>query len=848
MVVFSPQPREQRAARDVNSPSVFMLQLVRFVSCILLIIVCVLPSAAQQTENIEKKVENPIGVAEEQRKSLRRTAPSKRTIVAQPKPGEQRKVEISSEHQEGQGDVVIASGNVQAFDGDILIVADRMTWNEVTYDLLAEGNVYFQQQGQRITGDRIDFNYKTRRGTVFNPTAFTNNTSGGIMIVVDAERADKTGEDTYNLEDAMLTACQEGVPKWSFTAKRARIRLDHRAKVYNAFFRVKNIPVLYVPYASISISKKDRSSGFLLPSSGSSSIKGRTVHLAYFQTLGRSADLLVRGDVFTKRGIGLGFDFRARPDENSRIAFGSFLVIDRLLGPKLRPFCDPATAEDQCKLPDQGGSSFYVDAVQHFKNGFVAVADVNITSSFIFRQVFSDNVLTAISPEERSVFYVNRNWRSFSFNALFGEQSSFIAELDSQGNFVADKIVKVRQLPSIEISERSTKVSDSLPFYFSFGAALEGVRRSETSGDQFDLKTPSIVQRLDLAPRLTFPLKPVAGFTLTPSIGLRSTFYSDSLDPEVRQVVGQNLFRKYVDIDLDLRPPAFAKVFRHRDGTPWFKHVIEPFVEYRRIAGIDEFDRTIPVDERDLIADTNEIAYGVTNRFFVKRQGPNDAAPQTHELLDITLTQKYFFDQTFGGALREGQRNQFFPVNTLSGFAFAGVRRDVSPLNLRARVRPTPTTFADLRFNYDTRFHNLRDFIVGAGMSKGILSIGQSWYYTRRIAVDRFREDQIFYDPTTFPGNQFDLSAFVGNPARGPYGGLTVSYDLRDRQFSGAPRDRVLINLTTTTGWAWDCCSLNVQHVTFNAGFRNENRIQFAFTLKGIGTFGTETFGQLRRR
>jgi LPS-assembly protein len=810
-----------------------MLYLKQFLSCSLLVVVCALCVAAQQPGTVEKKVENPIGVAEEEKKSLRQTNQKQVSIVTQSSPGKQELVSISAEKQEGQGDVVIASGNVQVSYSDILIIADRATYNNATGDLLAEGDVYFEQQGQRVSGERLEFNYKTRRGTIFNSTAFTNRTPDGTVLVVDADRADKTGADTFNLEDAMLTACQEAVPKWSFTAKRARIRLDHNAKVYNALFRIKNIPILYLPYASISISKKDRSSGFLLPSSGSSSIKGRTVHLAYFQTLGRSADLLVRSDVFTRRGVGLGFDFRARPDENSRIALGSFIVFDRLFGEKGE---------------DQGGSSFYADAVQYFKNGFVAVADVNITSSFAFRQVFSDNILTAISPEERSVFYVNKNWRSFSFNALFGEQSAF----------VADSIVKTRQLPSIELSQRNTKISDKFPAYFSFDVGLEGVRRSETSGDQFNLKTPSIVQRLDLAPRLTFPLKSFAGFTLTPSVGVRSTFYSDSLDPVARQVIGQNLLRNYVDVEVDLRPPALAKVYRHRDGAPWFKHVIEPFVEYRRIAGIDEFDRTIPVDERDLIADTNEIAYGVSNRILVKRAGTDGLPPQTHELLDITLTQKYFFDPTFGGALREfdasgknRRRNQFFPINTLSGFAFGGVRRDSSPLNLRARVRPTPTLFADVRLNYDTRFHGLRDFIVGAGISKGIFSISQSWYYTRRIEVDKFLnpEDQNRYDPTTFPGNQIDVSAFAGNPARGPYGGFTVSYDLRDRFFTGDPdirRDRVLINLTTSTGWAWDCCSLNVQHVTFNAGIRNENRIVFAFTLKGIGTFGTEKFGQRR--
>ncbi|MDX2044666.1 MAG: putative LPS assembly protein LptD [Acidobacteriota bacterium] len=780
---------------------------------------------AQQTDP-DKKVTNPIGVADQQRQSNRQTKPIQITVTAPVTPTTSEKVTISAESQIVQGDTYICTGSVQVTYADVVIIADRATYNEVTYDLLAEGNVYFEQQGQRLTGDRIEFNYKNRRGTITNSTTFTNRTPDGTTLVIDSSRAEKINIDTFILENAKLTACQEAVPKWAFTAKRARIQKDKRAKIYNALLRIKNVPVFYLPYASISISKKDRSSGFLLPSTGASSIRGRTLNLAYYQTLGQSADVLLRTDIFTKRGAGLGFDFRARTNETSKINFGSFLVFDRLFGEK---------------GDDQGGSSFYADAVHNFKNGFVAVADVNITSSFAFRQVFSDNILSAISPEERSLFTLNKNWRSFSFNAQFGEQSSFIGEFDKNGNFVSDQIVKVRKFPSVELNKRATQISERIPFYFSFDSALEGVRRSETSADQFRLKTPSVVQRLDFSPRITFPLKSFAGVTITPSLGLRSTFYSDSLDPVSRQVTGQNLFRNYADFQLDVRPTALAKVFRHKDGTAWFKHIIEPFIEYRRIEGIDEFDRTLRVDERDIIAETNEVAFGISNSFLIKRSPGEGQAPQPHELLNLTLTQKYFFDPIFGGALREGQRNQFFPINTLSGFAFGAVRRDVSPLNIKARLRPNPTIFADVRLNYDTKFNDLRDFIFGAGVSKGIFSVSQSWFYTRRIDLDQFR-----FDPSTLPGNQMDLSAFVGNPAKGPYGGFTVSYDLRDRFFNGNVRDRRLINLTTSAGWAWDCCSFNVQTITFNAGFRDESRIVFAFTLKGIGSFGTQNIGQRR--
>lgn len=822
-----------------------MLRYQSLLYTLLLVVICALSVSAQQPESTERKVQNPIGTAEEERRAQRKVNAAGLAITPHSATSSEQFLDISADKEEAQGDVIIYTGKVEATyrdaRGDIHINADRITYNSATRDVLAEGNVYLDQQGQVITSERLEFNLDTRRGTFFSSTAFTDRTPDGTTVVVDASRADKTGLDTYVLNDAKLTACQEAIPKWSFTAKRARIRLDHRATLYHPLFRIKNIPVLYLPFVSLSISKKDRSSGFLLPTSGQSNIKGRTLHMAYYQTLGRSADVLLRTDIYSKRGVGFGFDFRARPDEQSHIAFGSFAVKDRVLGGKTAPISDPRCAgippdptnPRVCTLPDQGGSSFYADAVQYFKNGFVAVADVNITSNAAFRQVFAENVQQAISPEERSQIYLNRNWRAFSFNSNLIEQSVFI------GN----ETVKIRQLPSFELNKRSEQISDSFPVYFSFDTAAEGIRRTETSGNQTLFRTPSVVQRFDLMPRFTFPLRSVAGFTLTPSVAFRSTFYSNSLDPLTRQIKSDNLFRNYADFSVDLRPPALAKIFRHKDGTPSFKHIIEPFISYRRIAGIEDYARTPLIDERDAVAETSEIEYGITNRFFVKRTSADGQTSQAHELLALTISQKYFFDPTFGGALKSDQRNQFYPLNTITGFAYGGVQRNTSPLNVDARLRPSPTLFTDVRLNYDTQLNDLRQLVVSGGLIRRLFSVSQTWYYTRRLTMNFNR-----VDPTTYPGNQLDTSVFAGNPQRGPYLGITTSYDFRDQLYNGQPRTRNLINLITTGGWAWDCCSFQIQNVTFRAGLRNENRILFAFTLKGLGTFGTDNIGQRRRR
>ncbi|NOT63081.1 MAG: LPS-assembly protein LptD, partial [Acidobacteria bacterium] len=216
-------------------------------------------------DRIERKVDNPIGYAEEQRRLERQT--NSKAAPPNPAVSQTENLEVTAESEEYQGDVYIASGNVQATGNGMLVIADRITFNTATKDLIAEGNVYFEQEGQKLVGERLELNVRTKRGSVFSATGFTNRTPDGTSVTIDSSRVDKTGVDTFNLEDATLTACADRVPKWSFTAKRARIRTDHRAKVYNAFFRVKGVPILWVPYASVSISKKDRSSGFLLPSS-----------------------------------------------------------------------------------------------------------------------------------------------------------------------------------------------------------------------------------------------------------------------------------------------------------------------------------------------------------------------------------------------------------------------------------------------------------------------------------------------------------------------------------------------------------------------------------------------------
>ena len=808
---------------------------------------------AQQTNPVDRKVANPMTdtpnvnpLNTDQPVQPRRPSPQgvQGTGTDQ--------ITVESNKQSGSGPenarIVLYEGNVDIRIGTYRLQADKVTVYEAENRAVAEGSVVFDQADQqRITGSRGEWNYRTKTGYFVDSTGFTNQTQDGTRIYFTADRVERISLDTIVATNVQVTACDEDVPKWSFQASKARIKTGDRVYVYSPKLKLKNMPVFYLPYASVSIKPRDRASGFLTPTFGGSGAKGVRLSTAYYQTLGRSADLTFRNDIYTQRGLGFGADLRTRANSRSFLNFGFYAVKDRIFGP---------AADDA--HPDQGGSSLYVEGVHYFKNGFIAASDVNITSNLAFRQVFSDNIQQAISPEETSQVFINKDHNEYSFN--------FLAR--TQVTSLTNARIRIRQLPSISIDKRPAIVNflKNLPVYFSFSGAADGVSRKETVEDAVQfvsdvggnaIISPSIVQRLDLHPRFELPLN-FAGWSLTASGSGRVTFYSNSLDPNTRDVLSRNITRSYGEFELDVRPPAFAKDF-HRSGGFFFRHVIEPYMIYRKISGINNFDRIIRFDYIDAVADTNEIEFGIANRFFTRRSTENVSdipvkvsdgenrpllSSQPYEALTITLRGKYFFDPFFGGALITGRRNQFYPLNTLSGFVYGGVPRRFSPVNIDVRYRPRRDLFADFRTDLDTQGGGMRSLSTTFGLSKSLIQVFQSFYYTRAIELApnlaSFADTRGF-EAGTLRGSQWSPSVFLGNRDRGLFGGASFFFDFQKRP---GREDNSLISSTMTLGHSWDCCAVTGQFSTFNVGLRKENRVVFSFRLNGIGSFGTEQIGQ----
>lgn len=839
----------------------------------LLFVICVAAIAsAQQTNPVDRQVANPITDTP----NINPISPERSIVAPKPKKtsfeqeGGNGEIVVYSDKQTVEGEsgkrIVVHQGNVDVHLGIYRLQADKVTIFEAENKMVLEGSVVFDQgDDERITGAKGVWNYNTKLGYFEDSTGFTNQTNDGNVIYFVADRVERTSLTQIVVTNGRFTACEEAVPKWSFTAAKATISIKDKIKLKNAKFRVKGVPIVALPYASIPIKPKARSSGFLTPSFAFSGSKGFRLMTAYYKTLGDSADVTFRGNLYTSRGVGYGLDLRTRANSRSFFNIGFFAVKDRIFGPKA-----------DATHPDQGGSYVYADGVHYFPNGFTASADVRLTSSLAFRQAFSDGIQQIISPIEVSQVFVNKSWNNYTMDLLARSQVISIPNVR----------VKTRNLPSISFEKRPSMLSFLDGVYFSFKTSLEGVSRREEV-DNITLYraqtgtdptvTPTLGQRFDVYPELTVPFH-TKYFNFTATSAARVTYYSDSFD-DMRRVIGNNLTRRYGQFEFDVRPVALAKNYYAGDDSFKFRHVIEPFLTYRLVKGVDNFSRIIRFDYIDTVTNTNEIEFGVTNRFYTRRYGQavtkeaqtrlrgrarleqqaeekkkedealaaakKDATSvQPYEIFSVTVRGKYFFDKTFGGALVAGQRNEIEPITALSFYTFGGVPRRFSPVNIDATYRPQKTIYVNTRMDIGVQGDGLRSISTSVAYDTPLFKFFQTFYYTRAVtlipSLAKYA-DANGKEAGTLRGSQWSPSMFIGNRDKGWYGGTSLFFDLQNRRSAGLTP---LVSSLFSLGYAYDCCALAVQYYTFNVGVRRENRFAFTFRLSGIGAFGTEQFGQ----
>ena len=323
---------------------------------------------------------------------------------------------------------------------------------------------------------------------------------------------DKVGPNRFVVHHGSVTSCELPHPKWTFTAERINFDIGGLAKLHHSTFRLRSVPVLYLPFAEHPVEQLGRQSGFLIPSFGQSSVKGTIFGDSYFWAINRSMDATLGLEYFSKRGFAQHANFRALTSDNSHITATYFGVIDRGLGPT---------------HIDQGGEDVKIQAEQYFPQNMRAVANVEYLSSYLFRVAFAENFQTAVNSEVKSDVFASRNDNGYALGILAQRYQNF----QSTNNGDSFSILHV---PSIDASSVDRPLFGT-PLLYGFDVAATGLsRRSPT------FSSANLVARLDAHPRLALPVF-LRGWTFRPGVAVRDTFYTQHKTPETAFAIGSTI-------------------------------------------------------------------------------------------------------------------------------------------------------------------------------------------------------------------------------------------------------------------------------------------------------------------
>ncbi|MEL6682671.1 MAG: LPS assembly protein LptD [Pseudomonadota bacterium] len=217
--------------------------------------------------------------------------------------------------------VLMAWPSILFSQGAATLVADTVTVTDQS-QLVASGNIEVFYLGDRLTAEKIVYDGATDHLTITGPiviqtadgTILTadqgrmdpqlqNGMLQGARIVLDqqlqlaANQIDRQDGRYLQLYKSSATSCQvcgDQPPLWEIRAERVVHDTQERLLYFtNATFRIRGIPVFWVPRMRLPDPTLDRATGFLEPEQRNTTQLGTGIKVPYFITLGDHADLTV---------------------------------------------------------------------------------------------------------------------------------------------------------------------------------------------------------------------------------------------------------------------------------------------------------------------------------------------------------------------------------------------------------------------------------------------------------------------------------------------------------------------------------------------------------------------------
>jgi LPS-assembly protein len=684
------------------------------------------------------------------------------------------------------------------------IFGDELIWNITNGEFEASGNVLLVSPTSRLAAERVVFNTKTGLGTFYTASGSASLGERGAQdrsmfgtlepdVMFYGEVIEKIDADKYRITNGSFTTCVQPTPRWDVVSGSATIKLEDYAMLRNAVIRVKDVPVFYLPVMYYPIQSDDRATGFLLPTYGTSTVRGQSLSNAFFWAINRSQDLTLMHDWYTNAGQGMGGEYRYMLAPGAEGSVRAFRFAQKA-----------STVESNgtsAVLPEENSWEVRGALSQNLPAGFRARANVDYFTSLQTKQLYNTDVYYSSNSRRSIGGSVTGAWGGVSITGNYRRDEYFTSATQSTVNGYA---------PSLTANLSSRRLG-TLPLYLSVnGESAKYLYIVRNGSVEDDLS----VGRVDFQPVLRAALTNWPFLNLNATAGYRHTYYTESRDDFGVQVpVGVS--RRYFDMRAEVIGPSFSRVFTPNNAiADRLKHVIEPTFNVQRVSNFDTQERIPNVGGAFdfVVGGSTRMQYGLANRVLV-RKAPSDpaaspAASAPRELLTVTVNQSYYTD---ANARRYDASYQSNNVAAITPSRF-------SPILVSARTMPTAFTTAAVRMEFDQEDFSLRT----------INATGSSTYRAAQVNIGWTRATY-----SAVPQSALNASSTV-NLAQGRTGGTyALDWDIT-RGY--------LIQQRWIGFYNAQCCGITFEYQQFKfaqnfAGIPQDRRFNLGFTLAGIGTF-----------
>ncbi|WP_394175517.1 LPS assembly protein LptD [Thalassotalea litorea] len=197
------------------------------------------------------------------------------------------------------------SGGVKLAYEDKRIVADEITIDRGAGKIRTSGDTRFQDGNITIQSSQLEADNSNNSVVMSN-----SNYQLGLSPGRGAAEQLKITEQGVSLEEASFTSCTDETPDWLFSASEINLSTeDNTGSAYNTVFRVKDVPIMYLPYFTFPLTN-ERKTGFLYPEISSSSKSGFELGVPFYWNIRENMDATITPYYMSKRGTQLKSQFR----------------------------------------------------------------------------------------------------------------------------------------------------------------------------------------------------------------------------------------------------------------------------------------------------------------------------------------------------------------------------------------------------------------------------------------------------------------------------------------------------------------------------------------------------------